>query len=755
MERLIRLIIGAPAVVVAATVLITFVSLVGVARLTFDDGMRTAFVSDTAAYRAFDRERRNFAFSDNDIAVHVFAADLGDSHVIDAAERFVLELGTIASVKGVVSVFSLRHRPDAEGNAAPLFRADRAEPAARRAAMAAAAAHPLNAGRILSRDLRHMIVLVRVADEGLSVLSGTIAAARAIAARSFRGTSAGFAITGVPVLRGEILSTIARDQTIVNAGGAIIGFLLCLLMFRSVALALVAGLPAVIALVWVLGFLGHSGIGISTITNALPVLILVLAFADSMHLTYEMRRRMAAGEDAKRAIEGAVRLAGPACVMTSLTTAFAFAALLLSQSELVRGLALAGLYSVTIALAAVLILTPVIFVQFARFARVRRAMSSPALPLLFPSGAWARVIAAILTYPGRIALVSAAAIVLATAVYMRIEPRYSFVEAVDRKAPAFRELIAVERLLAPLSSIDVIVPTAPSAAGKVGEAALERVGRVHAVLERAFGAQRVVSLWSVARWIQPGEPASAAGAISALMTRAQGAVDNTFLASDGAALKIRVLTGDIDSPAILARAAEIRRLAAAAVDDGLPAPRTAGLLVMVSDVATIMISDINVSFLAAVFASGLAIALWCRNAVVGMLALLPNILPIALVGAWLEISGHGLQFASGLALTIAFGIAVDDTIHALNRLRPHMRPRGAMTLGEIRRAYDEVSPVLAATTIILCFGLASTQASAIPTIAFFGALSIAVFALALLADLAMLPALLACIARDRAKAGPR
>ena len=131
------------------------------------------------------------------------------------------------------------------------------------------------------------------------------------------------------------------------------------------------------------------------------------------------------------------------------------------------------------------------------------------------------------------------------------------------------------------------------------------------------------------------------------------------------------------------------------------------------------------------------------------MALLPNLLPIAVVGAALTLTGRGLEFSSGIALTIAFGLAIDDTAHALNRLRLGCGPALPGNPATIRRAMHEVAPALAITSAVLSFGLIGTQFAQLPSVAWFGALSIAVFVLALLADLIVLPACLVAIAGKR------
>jgi predicted RND superfamily exporter protein len=108
-------------------------------------------------------------------------------------------------------------------------------------------------------------------------------------------------------------------------------------------------------------------------------------------------------------------------------------------------------------------------------------------------------------------------------------------------------------------------------------------------------------------------------------------------------------------------------------------------------------------------------------------------------------SGRGLQFSSGIALTIAFGIAVDDTAHILNRLRLNAPQGTPSDAAAIRKSMAEVTPILVVTTAVLAFGLIGTFTSSVPAVAFFGALSIVALLLALLADLVVLPAWLGLI----------
>ena len=136
------------------------------------------------------------------------------------------------------------------------------------------------------------------------------------------------------------------------------------------------------------------------------------------------------------------------------------------------------------------------------------------------------------------------------------------------------------------------------------------------------------------------------------------------------------------------------------------------------------------------------IALWLKSPVLAMLAMVPNVLPIAIVGAWLALSGNGLQFTSGVAMTIAFGLAIDDTVHVLNRMRLNGARGMRYTRQQIVDSVQQVAPALVISTLVLAVGISGTLSAALPSIVYFGQLSIAVYVLALIADIVVFPACL-------------
>ncbi len=116
-------------------------------------------------------------------------------------------------------------------------------------------------------------------------------------------------------------------------------------------------------------------------------------------------------------------------------------------------------------------------------------------------------------------------------------------------------------------------------------------------------------------------------------------------------------------------------------------------------------------------------------------------------------TGEGLQFASVIALVVAFGLGLDATIHYLNRLRLEDRPGEDPAVG-VRRATLLVGPALILTTIVLACGLAVTMFSDLPSLRVFGRLCAITLAAALVGDLIFLPATVTLVRRYRRRGSP-
>src|SRR5690606_15208052 len=123
------------------------------------------------------------------------------------------------------------------------------------------------------------------------------------------------------------------------------------------------------------------------------------------------------------------------------------------------------------------------------------------------------------------------------------------------------------------------------------------------------------------------------------------------------------------------------------------------------------------------------------------IALIPNVIPVLLITGLIGWSGIPLDSDTLLVVPIAIGISVDDTIHFLTHYRTLLL-RGFSCLEAIRETLREVGQAIFFTSVVLSAGFLIFGLSAYQAMTNFGVFSSIAIAVALLADLILLPALL-------------
>jgi CRP-like cAMP-binding protein len=125
---------------------------------------------------------------------------------------------------------------------------------------------------------------------------------------------------------------------------------------------------------------------------------------------------------------------------------------------------------------------------------------------------------------------------------------------------------------------------------------------------------------------------------------------------------------------------------------------------------------------------------------VGLLALFPNVLPIAVYFGALGLSGVTLNPSTSLVGSLALGIAVDDTIHYFARFNVEAKRHADEKLGARAALRALIRPVTF-TTLGLCAGFLVLTGSEQGSLVQFGMLAAFTIAVAWLVDVTLSPAL--------------
>ena len=130
-----------------------------------------------------------------------------------------------------------------------------------------------------------------------------------------------------------------------------------------------------------------------------------------------------------------------------------------------------------------------------------------------------------------------------------------------------------------------------------------------------------------------------------------------------------------------------------------------------------------------------------RSPLLGVLAILPNLLPIAIGLGAMTLLDIKLSPATVMIAAVALGIVVDDTVHMMTAIERRLRRTGDIDDAVRSSLLDVGQPVLV-TSILLAAGFATlVLGSFLPTREVGGVVALIVVA-ALVTDIVFLPAIL-------------
>ncbi|MEL6653441.1 MAG: MMPL family transporter [Bacteroidota bacterium] len=165
-----------------------------------------------------------------------------------------------------------------------------------------------------------------------------------------------------------------------------------------------------------------------------------------------------------------------------------------------------------------------------------------------------------------------------------------------------------------------------------------------------------------------------------------------------------------------------------------------------------LIENLLMSLLIAFCVIAVLMGMLFRSVRMVIISLVPNLLPLLMVAGLMGFFGIALKPSTALVFGVAFGIAVDDSIHFLARYRQG-RKAGESVRVAVLNSYDDTGVSMIYTSIILFFGFVCFTASDYGGTKALGLLTSLTLAIAMFSNLVLLPSLLLTFDREDAGSG--
>ncbi|MFQ5665584.1 MAG: RND family transporter [Candidatus Binatia bacterium] len=733
-------------VVLLFSVLTAFLGYFAV-HVKFDNSIESYFLArDLRSYHRFLA-----AFGTDEIVVVAFGAEdvftPQNFKLIDAISR---KLATLPHVRRVLSLTTAKI-VFGKG-AAVVFEPLTADLPARPQQLAAvrrrALADPVIPGTLVSPDARNTAIVAEI-DHLIGQFDYKVellAQIRTFLAKQAAGTGRIFRLGGTSVLDDALFRYTRLDQLRFFPIMIIIIIAVMCLMFRRLTTSLLPFVVVIVAAIWTYGFMSLLGYKINVVSTILGPLLLAVGIADSMHIIAEYLQESTGSRTRRElGIERAFCTLLAPCVMTSATTILGLLSLLGASLVPVRQFGLVAAVGVLAALLLTILLLPILLAAVPPGASQRhtRPGTGGFTGLLTWLGTWDRR-RATWTLLACLVAIGPAAYSLS-----RLTVGTNSLDYFRQDDPVRRDTEWIDRKIGGTTSLEFLIDAGAEDA-LIQPAVLERMERFQNYLRHVPGVTNVYAPTTVVKTLNQafhgGDPSAFR------IPHSAAAIAQELLLVDGSAELQALLSDDRRVGRITARVAmnASRELAHSLPQVEARMQQIFGRTVTVTPTGLVylmhrmehyLLSSQIKSFALAFVVITLVMMGALRSWQLGLVAMIPNLLPILFVLALMPLLDIPLDVGTVMIAGVALGLVVDDTIHFLYRVREHVQQtrdaRRALAL-----AMRGCGRPIVFTSIVLSLGFSVLVLASFNPVIHFGILASVVILLALVFDLVVLPAAL-------------
>ena len=522
------------------------------------------------------------------------------------------------------------------------------------------------------------------------------------------------------------------------------------LSFRSLKKTLLALFAILMSILWTLGLYSLMGFSYNVLTSMLIPLVAVLAVADDVHIMqhWDTARRTMGNEEAfKRTV---AHLATP-LFGASATTALGMLSLATSDVVAVRTFGIGSAVGIMVDFVISIVLMPTLLSFVKPDTEVAPNEKYLVAPLL-------RVARFVCAKPKTVLTASIVVGVVAALGIVRLKVDTNHINFFEESHPLSESARVIDTELSGVYSFQLMLEGPPDSLNT--PEALQRLDRLQARLREMPHVRKVTSLADYVKRINkelnggredanviPADAATIAQELFVFTLGGEGRHElERVVASDFSRAMVNVKTASMDSSVVLRHVEEADRLAKDMFAGTGISVMTTGSGRLFGTLDHYLVQSQLSSFGTAFFTVFAVIFIVFRSFRFGLLTIVPNVLPVlAVLGVmgYLDIS---MNIATVMVASVALGVVDDDTIHFINRYRREIAA-GASTDEGIEEATIHEGRASLTTAVVNSAGYGVLFLSEYKPTAWFGGLLALTMAVAVLAEIFILPALIKLMPR--------
>ncbi|WP_436516191.1 efflux RND transporter permease subunit [Ekhidna sp. To15] len=705
--------------------------------LSFDFEFEKFFPNDHPESRAYAKHTKQFGY-DNDY-LHIILEEKGglfNEDFLSRASQFERELTKIEDVENVYSPLSLQHVIKTPTGIVifPLMHSEKPTAYQLRQDSIRIFGNPFYRSAF-SEDGDAISIYLNHAHFGDQERSERLL--NSIKSKAEKYQIKNIRLVGKLSAAGVFISYIQNDFSKFLIGSLILSFGLLLLIFRNFKSALLPFLISVLSLVWLFGFIGMLGFKINLLSSLLPPILFFVSMSDAVHLMNALKK--SENPDRGERLKSALKIVWTPTLLTSVTTAIGFLSLIWINTEPVQLLGVFAALGILIAF--------VITFTFGLLIASITAYNSDQKILEVPQS-W---LSFIIKQKRPVLATLAVIILLLIPGIGQLKINSYLLDDLPEDSQVRLDFEYADSNLGGSKPYEVRVEVADTSLSIWDKKVMDEIVKIEEYLLNEYPIVKVQSPATIVKYLN--------------MVNTGGLNQNYKYPEDDRdyrqtlRLKDRIDPKRLDKlvtedsqvgrligffPELGSYEADIRNKKLLGylkknIDSQTINYQITGTTYLIDKSHELLSINLLKGLLTAILVIGVILGIYFKSWKLLVISLIPNIIPLVMVAGVLGWLGISLKMTTSIIFTIAFGIAVDDTIHMMSY---YLKNKEADPKKRMQFTFTHAGSAMLITSIIMSAGFSLYLFSNFGATYYLGLfVSLSLF-IALIIDLTVLPILL-------------
>ncbi|MDN5200095.1 MMPL family transporter [Fulvivirgaceae bacterium BMA10] len=522
-----------------------------------------------------------------------------------------------------------------------------------------------------------------------------------------------------------------------------------IISYRAVWSVVVPLIAVVLAIIWTLGFMGLFGKSLDIMLVLLPSILFVVAMSDVVHILTKYIEELRIGKTKIEALKVTFKEVGMATFLTSVTTAIGFLTLYTASIKPIQEFGLYTAFGVFIAFILAFSLLPSVLL-FLKKPTIVDHIKHKTLWMIFLNSSLRKVI----QFRKFILYSSIGIILLALYGIYRVEINTYLMEDIPKNDPLREDFLFFDREFGGSRPFEIAIEVIDTTKTVFDQEVLGEIEKVEDYLYSQYEGTNILSPVFVAKSLFRATNGGLASSFRLPKNNSEYQKLRRYLkyvkrlnrtsklfSQDYRHARFSGKMRDIGSKTSLERNELLEAFIAKNTNENLVKFKLTGTSLLIDKnnnyLTQNMLEGLSIAFCVIAF----IVAILFRSLRMVLITLIPNMIPLLVVAGLMGYFGINLKLSTSIIFTIAFGIAVDDTIHFISKLKIELG-KGKTLLYALKRTYFSTGKAIIITTIILSGGFLTLILSSFGGTFYTGLLVSLTLLFAVIIDLTLLPVLL-------------